>query len=329
MKPWDVIGNPDIESTYTVRLADPDHPFDFFWGKNSQGQYVFRFFGDFDSELCSEAPKMSGIDTIGGVENKRSHLTLVLENNEDDRIFFLLCRSLMDATKILTQGNDTAAARVILTHLLRWQRLLQNRRSSKELSLSEQIGLFGELLVLKEIFLPELDAEQAVLCWTGPLGDEQDFSYAQALVEVKTTRSTRDRKIRISSVDQLDSVSGEITLIFQTISPLEKAAADAQTLNSLADVLRKTMEAAGPAALDLFETRLLMMGYNVLPAYDRHFFTLAGRIFFAVGESFPRICAKDIPDGVIDLAYSLFVDKCSKWKIEKDQALGRVFVTDG
>ena len=54
MKPWDDIGNPETEDSYSVRLADPMHNFDFFWGKNITGQYVFRFFGDFDSSsnLC-------------------------------------------------------------------------------------------------------------------------------------------------------------------------------------------------------------------------------------------------------------------------------------
>ena len=325
MKPWNDIEPPDATALYTVRLADPKHPFDFFWGKNVNGQFAFRFFGDFDEELCHDAPNMSGIDVDGGIENDRSHLTLVLEDKEDAEIFYMLCRSLMQATEILTQSNDTSAVRVILTHLLRWQRLLQNRRSSKELSLNEQIGLFGELMVLRDVFLDNLDAESAILCWTGPVGDEQDFSYGQNLVEVKTTRSSRDRKIRISSVDQLDSVSGDIILVFQTLAHLEKEAEGALSLNELISNIREMISSSGAASIEIFETRLLMMGYEEILAYDRNFFTPVTKQTFVVEEGFPRICASDVPYGAVDIAYSLLVDNCMPWLIDEKQVLDRVF----
>ncbi len=327
MKPWDNIRNPETEDSYSARLADPNHNFDFFWGKNIAGQYVFRFFGNFDSELCADAPKMSGITTIGGIENNRSHLTLVLENNEDENIFYMLCRSLMHATEILPQGNDTSAVRVVLTKLLRWQRLLENRRS-KELSLNEQVGLFGELLVLRDFFLDNLDTEPAVLCWTGPLGDEQDFSYGHSLVEVKTTRASRDRKIKISSVDQLDSVSGNITLVSQTLAHTEKEKNEALSLNKLANNLKEIIQPSGTETVELFEMRLLMMGYETLPSYDKHFFTLVTRKFFKVEDKFPRICAADIPEGVTDVSYYLLVDNCMPWLINNDQFLNKVFKND-
>jgi hypothetical protein len=325
MKPWEDIETPDATALYSVRLADPKHPFDFFWGKNVNGQFVFRFFGDFDAELCLDAPNMSGISTVGGIENKRSHITLVLEDKEDAKIFYMLCRSLMHATEILLQGNDTSAVRVIMTHLFRWQRLLQNRRSSKELSLNEQIGLFGELLVLKDVFLSNLDTEPAVLCWTGPVGDEQDFSYGRSLVEVKTTRASRDRKIRISSVDQLDSVSGDITLAFQTLAHLEKEAEGALSLNALISNLREMIASSGAATIEIFETRLMMMGYEETPSYDKNFFTPVIKQFFAVEGTFPRICAADIPEGAVDISYSLLVDSCMPWLISDEQTLDRIF----
>ena len=327
MKPWDDIGNPETEDSYSVRLADPMHIFDFFWGKNITGQYVFRFFGDFDSGLSADAPKMSGITTIGGIENNRSHLTLVLEDNEDANIFYMLCRSLMHTTENLPQGNDTSAVRMILTQLQRWQRLLQNRRS-KELSLNEQVGLFGELLILKDFYLDNLDAEPAVLCWTGPLGDEQDFSYNLSLVEVKTTRASRDRRIKISSVDQLDSVSGKITLAFQTLAHTEKEEHEALSLNKLVTNLKEIIQPSGTEAVELFEMRLLMMGYETLPSYDKYFFTPVSRQFFTVEDEFPRLCAADIPEGVTDVSYSLSVDSCMPWLINEDQFLNKVFKSD-
>ena len=74
------------------------------------------------------------------------------------------------------------------------------------LSASQEIGLFGELLVLEEL-IDWLGADRAVECWRGPLWGEHDFSLPNFDMEVKTTTQS-DRKHRISSAVQLEPTVG-------------------------------------------------------------------------------------------------------------------------
>lgn len=323
MEPWTGIELPDTHNAYKARLANPEHPLDFYWGRNINGQYIFRFMGRFPPEICDDAPAMRGIEVLAGTEGDRSHLTLVLESQEDGKIFLFLCNSLMEATGKTVAGNDSAAVRIILTHLTRWQSLLHNR-GSKYLSLEQQAGLFGELLVLKDIYLANLSPREAVESWTGPMGDEQDFGYGSSLVEVKTTRSTRDQVIKIASVNQLDSISGSISLVFQTVGVFEDQPPKSISLNALVSAINEELEACSAEVTDQFGMRLAMVGYESHPEYDKHNFAPVNRRIFAVEEGFPRICASDLREGVVKTSYSIMVDACLSHEIEAELALERI-----
>jgi hypothetical protein len=323
MKPWSDMKTPEGKYGYTATLADPEHPFDFYWGRNFNGQYVFRFMGDFPPDICDEAPVMSGIYTVAGVEAGRSHITLALESGEDASIFYYLCMSLMEATKKISRESDLAAAGVVLTHLGRWQNLLKNR-GSKLLSLNKQMGLFGELMVLKDIFLDNLEAREAVSCWTGPLGDEQDFGYGSSLVEVKTSRSTRDREINISSIAQLDTVSGRISLIFQTIGVFEDKPPSSISLNMIIAEIMERLSRESPNASEQFGMRLALLGYENHLEYDKHHFAPVSRKVFSVEDDFPRIEYSDVRKGVSKCSYTILVDNCLPFEIEADLAVSRI-----
>jgi len=323
MKPWSEIGIPGLGSSYTAMLANSDHPFDFYWGRNIDGQYVFRFMGNFPAEIGDEAPVMSGITIKAGIEANRSHITLILETADDAKIFYFLCTSLMEATKKIPIDNDTAAARVIITHLGRWQKLLRTQ-GSKLLSLNEQMGLFGELMVLKDIFLDNLDAREAVSCWTGPMGDEQDFGYGESLVEVKTVRSTRDREIQISSIAQLDAVSGKLSLAFQTVGVFEDQPPESISLNGIIDLVADKLLDQEADITDQFNLRLAMLGYEQHPEYDKYYFALVTRKIFAVEGDFPRIGSTDIRQGVSKASYSILVEACLPYELEKEEAISRI-----
>lgn len=324
MMPWDDIKTPDSSQSYSARLANPGNPFDFYWGKNFRGNFVFRYLGNFNSEAFHDAPQMIGIGVESGQEGKRSHLTLTLEDAADEGIFFLLCKSLIQATDGIPKGEDAAAARVVMNHLLRWQKILQKKKDSGSLSLNEQTGLFGELLMLENFFLKNLDPRRAVEAWTGPLDDEQDFSYGQTLLEVKTSRASRDRKIRISSVDQLDTVSGRIILSFIGVAQADRESEGALSLNQLVSQVYDHFS-DDLLAQEIFATRLAMKSYENLPVYDTNFFLPVSVQFFTVEGSFPRISAADIPSGVTDLSYSILVSSCDPWLITEQDAIERMF----
>ncbi len=323
MNPWEDIPHADGQNRYFTKLVNPDHPFDFYWGRDFQGQYLFRFMGEFPVEVVEGAPEMKGITVISGEEEGRVHLTLVLESTEDAGIFYYLCNSLMDSTGTVSSKEDIVAARVVLTQLARWQTLLKNR-GSKLLNLQQQMGLFGELMVLEDIFLDNVPAREAISAWNGPLGDEQDFGYGNSLVEVKTARSTKDSELKISSLSQLDTISGDISLVFQTMGVFEDQPPNSLSLNGLVENLYNRLSDAGHEISEQFGMRLALVGYEPDPAYDKYFFAPVSRKIFAVEGEFPRIGSADIKPGISKLSYSISVESCLPFQLEEPAALNRI-----
>jgi hypothetical protein len=84
-----------------------------------------------------------------------------------------------------------------------WSRLLARR---KRLSDDQEVGLFGELLLLRERIETAGDAV-AVASWRGPLAEEHDFGFVDVDVEVKTTAGER-RRHWINNLTQLVPTKG-------------------------------------------------------------------------------------------------------------------------
>jgi hypothetical protein len=320
--PWTDIPVPDPQSVYSYRLADIDHPFEFFWARDRRGEYAFRFKGRFPAERTEDAPVMSGITVSGEELGGRSYFNLTLDETENADLFLTLCRSLMKATETVDPDNDIAALDIILTRLRRWQDLLKAGRNGL-LSAEGQIGLFGELLVLRDVFLPNLEPLEAVCCWTGPLADEQDFGYSDSLVEVKTTRSTRDQTFTINSLAQLDTTSGHITLAFQTLGVFEDDPPNGISLNGMVKAVREAL-GGNAAAISELDTRLTLSKYKQDPHYDHLHFVPVSRRMFSVTEDFPRIEPSEVRSGIVKATYTVAVDSCLNFEMEPDVAISRI-----
>ena len=58
MEPWRSIKPPKGLASYTARLADPENAYNFYWARNADGKYVFRFLGNFPEDYFDDAPNM-------------------------------------------------------------------------------------------------------------------------------------------------------------------------------------------------------------------------------------------------------------------------------
>ncbi|WP_380158803.1 PD-(D/E)XK motif protein [Kineococcus sp. R86509] len=96
------------------------------------------------------------------------------------------------------QASLSTAVRVSLERL---QELLAQRRG---LSLSVEVGLWGELFVLQRL-ITTVGLFPALQAWQGPQGGEHDFTLDAQDLEVKTTTSER-RQHHITHLTQLEPV---------------------------------------------------------------------------------------------------------------------------
>lgn len=322
---WQNIRPSDHPNDIRMRRVDPAHPLDFFYGKDYQGNYIFTFRGKMAGETLPKPIRLAGIDiTLVECEDGIWELFMRLLNSTDVDIFKALCSNLMSATRSLKRCQDGAGIQIILNRLKHWQELLKARKE-KLLSQNQIIGLFGELLFLKEFILTRLSPMDALMAWRGPYGDEQDFLIGNWMIEVKTQLSSSDRKLHISSVDQLDIGSGQILICYQTLGIEGDKDITAHTLNSLIDELMVFFNPEHSEVADMLQAILIEFGYMRREEYDDVKWMLHERVFYHVTDEFPALRATMMPTGVEDVRYSIKVEACTPFVIEENEVTSWVF----
>ncbi|MDE0694753.1 MAG: PD-(D/E)XK motif protein [Boseongicola sp.] len=319
--PWRDIEVPRDENTLNVRRADVAQELDYWFGRDLQGRYVLCFDSGAEVPDAPSMPKPAGIEVNAlafGEAGCRIVLTL-LETEQFD-IFRALCFDLMQSTAELSRNESAAGLSIMLNRLHRWQGLLKKAHDDL-LTTSKIIGLVGELLLLRDLLLPRMNAFDAVLSWRGPYRDEQDFLLAGSMIEVKTQLSSSDRCLPVSSAEQLDTKSGRILICHQTLDVPADADGGAVSLNGLVSSLAGTIATSNHAAADLFQTALLEARYRRRDEYGRSCFLLNGRRLYEVRDGFPRITPGMISGGIDKVSYRISVQACAKFEIGEDAAL--------
>ena len=322
---WREIDRPSSPDREILRRVGPEHELDFYRGRLFGGGYFLRLVVDSEAPSQLVLPKLSNITiTLRSGLSGRSELTVTLTSPDYLELFRALCADLISSTRFMKREDARQALPAVVARIVRWQGLLRRKRGGV-LDSGKQLGLFGELVILRDIFLAQTDAFSALSAWRGPSGAEQDFQFAGWLFEVKSQMASSDRLIRISSAHQLDLVSGNIGLFHQVFTTSDEATGEGCTLRQLVDDMRQLVLDASPAAVDLFQARLMEVGYEPLEEYGVQGLVLTGRSAYEVTENFPRISASDLCAGISNVRYDLSPEACSAFQIAEDKLLGRVF----
>ncbi|WP_311354935.1 PD-(D/E)XK motif protein [Corynebacterium pyruviciproducens] len=116
---------------------------------------------------------------------------------------------LVSVINSLPTANDPAS-RAILT-VNSWRRLFSRLSEARVLSFQEKAGLFGELVVLKQLL--SADQDLPLGSWTGPAKQPHDFEMEQFSIEVKTVID-RSPSLEIHGLKQLEeSVTKRLYLV--------------------------------------------------------------------------------------------------------------------
>ena len=221
----------------------------FYRGRLFGGGYFLRLVVDSEPSSRLVLPKLSNITiSLRSDPQGRSELTVTLTSPDYLELFRALCADLISSARFMKRANQEHALSAVVARIVRWQGLLRAMHG-RILDSGEQLGLFGELVVLRDVFLVRTDAFSALSAWRGPSGAEQDFQFAGWLFEVKSQSAASDKLIRISSEHQLDLVSGNIALFHQVFSTSDEAAAEGWTLRRLVDDIRQLVLDESPTAV--------------------------------------------------------------------------------
>ncbi len=317
--PWADIGVNARPDTVTLRRADPAHPLDFFRGRDSSGNYLFILQLETPVRLQTAIPAFAGIDVILRSRLPAgSELTISLQSRALLDIFRVLCGDLMHSPMSYQRGDDPQAVTTVVLRLAHWQELLR-RLAQDTLGQHSAMGLFGEILLLRDFFLSRASAVDAVRAWRGPYSDQQDFMLNGWIVELKTQLATSDSKVRIASVDQLDVADGKLLLCHQSLDAMEATHPNARTLNSLVLEVRDRLASQSLLGRDLFLAGLVEVGYTRRDEYESWPWALNSRSWYQVRDGFPRLVPTAVPLGVENVTYSIRLDVCEPYRVRDGQ----------
>jgi hypothetical protein len=323
--PWDQIATPMTD--YNVRLAARDMTVPVFWGKDVRGQWltIIELVGDHSTEFNRTPLTVHGmgVDLRASETAGTQRLVLTLQRQINADLFLGLCDTLIGALVPVT--DSAVALSVALAHLRRWKAFMSGKRTGV-LSAEEVRGLFAELQFLRDLYRSRLQHGEAVDAWCGADRVQQDFIFRDNAVEVKSLSGKERNAVRISSEDQLETLSSRLFLEVYRLTDLP----DSPVGLSLNDLVRLIEgELTDAHAVETFTSKFAAAGYAPLRDYDAPVFVVSEIRTFSVTEGFPRLVRSTLPQGIARLSYDLELESIERFECSRDTIFEAVDGTAG
>lgn len=301
--PWKTMKNS------TQRRVKEDIPYDIFWIVDLEGKYGLHIK---IKSICNkeiDVLKLKGISILKRYDNSSTELFIALNNNQDWEIFLTLCQDLILIAQKYT--NDLIMFSAIENRLKKWQQFLLKNKNI-DFSLQKQMGLFSELLCLKNIVSSNLSIENSIKAWVGPDFDKQDFLLDNMIIEVKSYKTSKTPIVYISSAAQLYSDKEPIYLISYGLTPTENG----QSIDKIISEIENKIHDLD--ILDIFYNKLFDYGY--MPELDikKYSFIVDKIMVFHVADNFPKIIPINIDSRILNLQYSIDLLHCQDFLIEEN-----------
>jgi hypothetical protein len=244
-------------------------------------------------------------------------LLILLANPKQTELFTVLCEDLIRAVQSLTSTEDVISN--LIARIQKWQTLFDKLKSQGLQELS-QIGLYGELYFLRRIVRLSDKPQPLVRCWVGPQNANQDFSFINCAVEVKTTHGKNHQKIHIANERQLDTST--IPRLFLYHLSVDVRANSGETLNDCVDDLCSILS-SDPLALSILRLQLSTMGYFDIhrEVYSKTGYSVRRERAFKVEGDFPRIVEASVPGGVGDIQYTIVIPDDTVWSLPLEEMI--------
>jgi hypothetical protein len=212
-------------------------------------------------------------------------------------MFTPAANKVIEAIHVQQREPVVAAASIMRAFQMAW------RPSRPLMEKSVQVGLVGELIVLKNLMLPAL-GPMAIHQWSGPLSERHDFVGETLHLEVKTTRKGRPEH-EISRLDQLRAPAGKGLLVVSVLLE-ETLGGDVSLATLIDDVQTEVRTDMGLG--QMFLSKVDRMGWSdeMRRSPEMLHFFVTGASVFEVDAGFPRLpddfCP---PSGVHSIRYSV------------------------
>ena len=313
--PWAGISPTGTVGLVSARRVSASGRWGLFWARDDENHRLLLFKHHDAHSIGKKLPRLKGVELVRTIENSGAAiLVLRLLDATLREPFHTLCCDIVEAAEAQTDEGAAVAAYVMRTW--RWHFLL--RGGQKGLSLEQQKGLVGELLTLRDVFLPRLGALASVEAWCGPLGAAQDFRWQGLAIECKASRGASSAHVLISSEHQLDAEQHRLFLRILDIRMADAGADGAFSVRVLIDDILNRIGPSNPAAVDLLLGRVEAAGLRFDEDEQEQHWTSGSAMLAAVTNDFPRITPLTLPDGISHVGYSLAVAACQPFVADED-----------
>lgn len=279
-----------------------------FWITDQKGAYGFNIHSSEPFDDRSANLRLQGIDIGKRNTDAGADFFLVLSKNDDWQIFHVLCSDLISAA--INTASDRAMISAIEARLRRWQQLLKSDLQ-RQLTIETQMGLFSELLCLRDVIASKIGIGNAVRKWGGPNSDKQDFICDLSAVEVKSYPSSRGPTVTISSAQQLWSDKDSLYLVAYGVSQSDTGETIEDLDNEILFLLKEN-----DTAKELFEAKVGQYGFvPEIHIGDLARFVADARRFYLVSESFPRIDPGLLAGEITAVKYLIDLARCGRFEV--------------
>lgn len=236
-------------------------------------------------------------------------------------LFASMIADVVRAMESEPSANQQRLLRIFLGRIRAWQEFM--RKGAQGLNPEAEIGLIGELVLLRAIVHADMPHALAIESWVGPLGGVQDFEIGAGALEVKTTLSPVGFPAKIGSLEQLDDSARQP--LFVAGARLRQTEGG-QKLPEFVEAMRQSVGGDNEATRVLSE-RLLAAGYFDAHAdrYPRCFALVDIRVV-EVASGYPRLTPGTVPAGIMRAMYEIDLDKVPGDNVGVEGALKKLGV---
>ena len=242
-------------------------------------------------------------------------LTIQLFSDANTDIFAYLCGNLVET--IERCDTEAKAIKLVLNRLEKWKTMF-SKGASDGLSITEQQGLYGELMYLHKLVLRGIFSYIDTLkIWVGADKAMRDFQGKDWAVEAKTISINNADQITINGERQLDETLLDKLYLYHL--SVEASRMNGQTLNDKVDELR-SLFSDDKAALNIFNAKLMEAGYfdHHRELYRERCYKIRKESIYVIDDSFPRIKESELRDGVSNTVYSINVSTCAEYMVSEN-----------
>lgn len=314
--PWEGLSPPAQTASVSGRRVDPELQWDIYWAVDSDNSCLLILQHARENQPKNKLPNLRGLEIESRAPREGNHALLVirLKDNEQKEIFHQLSLDIVGATRMAR--SEAEAIERFLARTWRWHRLLRGGRDER-LSEEEQKGLIGELWFMRRHLFPSIGVGASIKSWTGPLDSPKDFEVGRVCIEVKARRGAATPFVAISTEHQLDGA--QLDALFLNVTEVTGTSIEdpkGVTVTGVAKSVLEDVQEKDVATVELFEERLLAVGFDWVDDYTDKNWLIGPEHLFEVSGGFPRITPSMYPKGAANVRYSISIQDCEPFRTD-------------